>query len=280
MNNNVESKHKKVIDFFNEHIKEKDIEIKSIKRIHKGLTNESYCVKTNKGRYTVRFANTETSGIDRSIEKQIYESSSGFIFFDEDGNMIRDWIYGKDIKPWWVGKKLKKVFFASNVFHTKKIQTNKKIDFKEYLSAMPDDCYKELFLELLEKYDCKCKYVISHNDLTPKNTIYKFGHITLLDYEWSKLNFEWFDYLYFLLHTHYPRYFILKNASKNMHEITAENFFFIAYFNLSWIKTINERGLKFDILKFRYERNMKIFYKKSKIDLKIEEHKRNHVSNE
>ncbi len=270
--------HKKVHDFFLQHINEEGIEIKKIKKIHHGLTNESYCISTNKGKYQVRFTLEKAAGIDREIEKQIYEQSSGYVYFDKEGNMIRSWIRGRLVSHIFVGRKLKKVFFACNKFHLKNVNTTKKVDFTVNANGLPDDKYKELFNELLDKFNCIYKYRISHNDLNVKNVVYKWGKIYIIDYEWAKLNFEWFDYIYFLIHTYYPRKYILKNAKEKMHDISCEHFFFISYFCWSWANKITNHNFKFNWLKIKYKRNALKFYKMFVEQIKKEQKSKNHYN--
>ncbi len=254
------NRHVCVTKFFYDHFNNKDIIIKSIKKVHSGLTNQIYCVKTNQGKYQVRFA-TPSDGIDRDIEKQILEQTTGFVYFDKDGNMIRKWIHGRYMSQILIWRKINKVFYASNLLHTKKIKTTKKVDYKKDLNKTKHNSKKtELYLELIEKFDCTSKITISHNDINTKNIICYRNNTNLIDFEWAKLNYDWFDLVYFLIHTHLPRCLLVKLASERMHKITSENFFFVSYFCLNWIHTIKDHRLKFKILKRKYERNVHHFY--------------------
>ncbi len=259
MSNN-QQKHEKATKFFHDHIGDKEISIWSVKKVHSGLTNETYCIKTNKGKYQVRFA-TAYEGIDREIEKQMLEQTTGYIYFDKNGNMIRRWLNGKALPHALLWRRINKVFYGLNLLHTKKIKTTKKIDYKEYLDKNPKHPkMNELYLELIKKFDSNSKVTISHNDVTNKNIIYNHGKTSLIDYEWSRLNYEWFDLIYFLIHSHLPRHTLVKLASNRQKEINAENFFFVSYFCLSWINTVKDNRMKFKLLKRKYERNTSHFY--------------------
>ncbi len=272
MNNKNEQKHMKVTKFFHEHIGDKEIIIKSVKRIHKGLTNQTYCVKTNKGKYQVRFAK-DHDGIDRDIERQVLEQTTGYIYFDKDGNMIRKWLHGRPMHHAFIWRKINKVFYAQNLLHTKQIKTNKKVDYKKDMDNTKKHCKKnELYLELIDKFNCTSNFTISHNDVTNKNVICHHSKTYLIDYEWAKLNYDWFDLVYFLIHTHMPRHMLVKIANEKMNKITNENFFFVSYFCLNWIHTVKDQRLKFKYLKRKYERNVFHFYHATINELHKEQH--------
>ncbi len=268
----LEHLHRKVSKFFHDNIGDKTISIHSIKKIQSGLTNDSYLVKTNKGKYQVRFSQS-ADGIDRDVEKSVLDKTTGYIYFDKDGNMIRKWMDGKTLSNAFIWRKINKVFFAINLLHTKDVKTTKKVDFTKYVKNNKHHEKKnELYFELLKEFEKDAKWVISHNDVNNKNIIVNRSKTQLIDFEWSKLNFEWFDLVYYLIHTHLSRHMLVKLASERIHGIGPEHFFFVSYFCLNWVHSIHHESPKFRRLQNKYARSASFFYHEVINYIKKEEH--------
>ncbi len=253
-------KYQKVVDFFYQHINDKTINIKSVKLIHHGLTNTSYLVKTNKAKYQVRFAN-QYAGINREIEHSILLQTSNLIYFDATGNMIKEWIEAKTFTKHPSQVELNNLFSKIQEFHNlKDISITNKMDYHLYLNNNPKDIYQEHYLKLWSLFEQQYSYELSHNDLTVKNILMSKDNITLIDYEWATLNYPWFDYVYYLIHSSLSHQAILKEVTAKWNDIGANHLFFVSYFCLSWINSVNDSRRKFKQLKRKYTKRVKYFY--------------------
>ncbi|MGL4647217.1 MAG: phosphotransferase [Mycoplasmoidaceae bacterium] len=187
------------INFFitNTNYLEKDI-IKC-KKIHHGFTNESFLLQTSdQQRWQVRFAGLNEV-VKRSNEAEVLKLVTiDYMFYDEYGNSIRKWIVGKNLSLFFKKKKkLKLLCEQINRLHAIDISNNKKIIINDYLIYLDhtknlDEKIKKLYIELVNKYEGLPK-VLSHNDLSLQNVLWDGKNIIFIDYEWSRINDNYFD---------------------------------------------------------------------------------------
>ncbi len=249
--------------FFYNHVGFKNIKIISIKKIHEGLTNTSYKVKTNRGIFQLRFA-SNSQGINRVIEKQILQQEDELVYFDEQGNMIKYWIKAKHFKKMPFINSYDLIFNAIEEFHNNiNIKSNNKIDYLTYLNNAEglDEAQVNLFKQYEAKFRKTNGLVMSHNDLTKSNILIDDKRkIRLIDFEWACMNYEWFDYLYYLIHTSESNSkLIIEGFHKFKREII-EELFFISFFCLTWVNSINDDRSKFKKLKKLYLKRTNAFY--------------------
>lgn len=251
------------IDFFDTHKTNENESIISIKPIHEGLTNTSFYVQTNINQYQVRFATT-SPGINRTNECLILSNISNLIYYDEQGNMIRTWIDANPITNKPSQEILDKLFNAVNKFHQYNdvINLSNLTDYSMYLDACRDDKMKQTYIDLIELFQQTYPSGLSHNDITYKNVLDDNQNLHLIDYEWSGLNYEWFDYLYFLINTELSNHLIVNELKNKYPTLDVRHLFFISYFCYNWTCAITDNRTKFKSLKKHYYKRCKWLFKK------------------
>ncbi len=250
---------KEVKNIFLKHIStNQNIKIKSVKKIHNGLTNISYLIKTNIDWYQLRFS-SNYKNINRKLEQSIFNDN--YIYYD-DNLFIKKWIKGKTLKNKDIIKNLDLINQEIIKFH--KLNIDKKNVFKiNFLEVIDnkfkyDDLYKKI-----NNYFLNDELVISHNDVNNKNIIIDTNNnIHLIDFEWVSLNYYWFDFVYLLVHSKIRNSKLLTIANKYYKNININHLFFVAYFCFKWIEQTNKKSLKFHLLKKRYWSITNYFAKK------------------
>lgn len=186
-------------------------DIKKIKEIHLGYTNKSFLfILKNGNKYQVRLGKNNNI-VDRSIESKISSIlyKNIFLYIGSDGNAIKKWIDGYNPKFIFNKKKLlKKLIEAIHKLHSVQCYDLdiKKQDYLEFIDDFTKKIVSEkwinLYLSILEKHK-GLKLVFSHNDINPLNMIYerKTKEIILIDYEWARLNNEYWDVANFFRET-------------------------------------------------------------------------------
>lgn len=202
----------KAIELFLKHTNFENKDIHKIKNIHLGYTNKSFLfILKNKEKYQVRIAKNNDI-IDRSVEQKIlpFIKNNVFVYMDKQGNAIKKWINGYN--PKFIFNK-KKLFYEliSSIMELHNTNINKieiaKHDYFEYCDNSTKQLYPDwfkLYETLLKKYE-GLDFVFSHNDINPLNMIYekKTKKIILIDYEWSRINYRYFDLANFFRETNF-----------------------------------------------------------------------------
>lgn len=230
-------------------------DIKKIKQIHKGYTNISFLfVLKNKERYQVRISKNNNL-VDRNNENKIIDFflKDNFLFFDKNGNAVKKWIEGKN--PKFIFNKRKIIDLLIN-----EISNIHSLDFSN-LNIVEHDYFiywnNENILKFKKEYDKYCeilkKYnylnkVFSHNDINKLNMLYdkKLKKIILIDFEWSRINYPYFDFVNFFvtskLKLKWLKYICLK-ANLN-YDIAIDFIFIILFFSLLWANSIKNQTKK------------------------------------
>lgn len=177
--------------------------IKEIKDIHNGYTNFSFLfVLDNDKKYQVRIPHSE-DWIDRSVEYKALELTrrNYFVYFDKKtGIAVKKWIEGS--AP--VKGVYKSIAFNDMLFNEIKKIHKVKINGRMKFKPINFDAYNShlhfLRFEYQRKYLCLLDrrrnepLVLTHSDINPLNVIYDGNKITIIDFEWSCLASEYWDY--------------------------------------------------------------------------------------
>lgn len=191
-----------------------DIKNVNLKDIHDGYTNFSFLFTASDGKmYQIRIPH-DNNIINRKLEHEILKklNDTNFIYFDDKtGIAVKKWVEGKN--PTWLTTRSRG--FANRVFnlikkiHEFKIQTKgiSTIDYDLYNDNLYrlDFIYQKKFLCLLDRRKDDPK-VLNHSDLNPLNILkLKNGGIYFIDFEWSCLNSDYWDYANYIreTNTHY-----------------------------------------------------------------------------
>ncbi|WPL39110.1 choline kinase [Malacoplasma iowae] len=178
-------------------------DIKNIKKIHHGFTNESYLFKLkNKQKYQIRIGGCNDI-VSRTNEFNILKiiKNDLFVYLNDDGDGIKKWING--YTPKFIIKKkklLKNLALKIKQLHSTDISKAENILYHDYYSFFEksksyiDQIDIDLYKKLIAKYN-NLDLVLSHNDINPKNMIYdpKTKEIYLIDYEWGRINNRYWD---------------------------------------------------------------------------------------
>lgn len=241
----------KAIDLFTKHTNFKIDDIIKIKPVHKGYTNISFLfLLKNKKRYQVRLGlNNEIVNRSNELKMMKYLPYKYFLYMDENGNAIKEWITG--FNPKFIFKKKKLItLLCSEIekFHNTEYDANGLLvhDYFEYAKPEQINKYQDYFNKyksIIEKMS-KCKNVLSHNDINPWNMIYsrKLKQIILIDFEWSRINNEYFDVANFFRETNLSFKWLKFMASKlNLdYQTLKEMVFACCFFAYMWTFNVEQ----------------------------------------
>ncbi|MGL5245986.1 MAG: phosphotransferase [Mycoplasmoidaceae bacterium] len=244
--------------FFVKNTNYKKEDIKSIKEIHHGFTNKSFFLITKDNlKWQIRFSGLNEI-VDRKNELKILKliGDENIIYYDETGNFIKKWIDGRILSLFFnKKKKLKLICEKINQLHSTNITDNNEIlihDYFEYINEDKnlDHKIKDTYISLVNKYSNQ-KKVLSHNDLSRKNIIYNSNEIIFIDFEWSRINNNYFDVANFIRENNISNKwinFIQKNIENIDINILKDFIFITTCFAYQWTfvakndkKTINYR---------------------------------------
>ncbi|BAC44735.1 hypothetical protein D8X55_01585 [Malacoplasma penetrans] len=255
----------KAIELFLNNTNFKKEDIKKIKNIHLGYTNKSFLfILKNKDKYQIRISKNNQI-IDRNIEQKIlpFLKNNIFVYMDKDGNAIKRWIEGYNPKFLFNRKKLLSKLVSSIIeLHNIDI---KKVDIAihDYFEYCDNDTkvkyqdWYDLYEKLLNRYK-DLDFVFSHNDINPLNMIYetKTKNIILIDYEWARINYRYFDLANFFRETNFKAKWLKYICSlypQLKYEVLLDFCFICTFFAHLWSFKI-EQSKK--ILKYR-KKNLK-----------------------
>lgn len=258
---------KDVIQFITKHSDIDSSKIKTLKKIHEGYTNLNYLLITiDNKKYQVRFAQNNEL-VNRANEKIFIEKFldiSSYLYIDETGNYIRKWVEGTNLKLGFkkrekltiVAKALKKLH-ATN-YKGVEILKHDYHEYDKYIYRI-DEEYRDLFNRLVTKY-AGIKQVLSHNDVSPLNMVWnkKEKSITLIDFEWVRLNNPYFDIASFFKETNLSIRWLEHlrwNYDQSLKiDILVDHFFISCMYSLLWSFSMNQSSKIKDFQKFNYKR--------------------------
>lgn len=234
-------------------------QILKIKQIHRGYTNLSFLFKMqDKTQLQIRLGQNNQI-VDRQNEIRIisYLPDKLFLYIDENGNAIKKWIYGYNPSFRFNKRKLLRLL-CNEIIKLHNTDISKlnivKHDYSQYFTDSIKKQYPEYskrFEKLLEKHK-NIKLVFSHNDTNPWNLIYapKENKIYLIDFEWARINADYFDYVNFFRETNLNIKWLkfICDYSKLDFEIAKDFLFICTFFALQWTYKVNETE---KLLKYR-----------------------------
>lgn len=197
------------IKLLNEVIKDKNGEIKTIKPIHNGYTNQSFYVEYANGKkYQVRIPHCGDL-INRTNEYQVLTMTGQkdiFPYFDiKTGIAIKKWLPGSNpkIKVLKVWKHVDQLFAKIKALHNMPLPT------KHSLKPLNLDAYNENLFHLKLKYQTKYleivdlyrddPMVLNHTDINSQNILIDDNDsIRIIDFEWCGLASDYWDYANFI----------------------------------------------------------------------------------
>ena len=276
---NITNARNKAISLICEHLKIDEKTIKSITLQSQGWTNKVFLFKLkNHEKYIVRIA-TVNELLKRSNEIAVLKLLSinnkvDFVFIDnKTGDFIKKYIEGKMATKLLVKKPefLKLLAYELKKLHNIKIPVNCQIEvndihiYDQYDKNI-DLKYRKKFDDILEKQQ-HLKKCICHHDLTPWNIIYnaKKHSLSLIDFEWSRINTPYFDLANFIRETNihstkYEKIFLDAYDKKINHSIITDYLYVSSYFSYLWTYSVkaykhilNYRAKMFKLIKKYYQ---------------------------
>lgn len=233
-------------------------EIIKIKEIHKGYTNVSFAFYTiDNNKYQVRIAGSNQI-VDRNNERNVLTliEESNYIHYDKHGNVIKKWINGTNPSLFLKTKKiirlvLKEIDILHNVdISNSKIVKHDSLSFFDLTDWSKNNVDKEKYLELLKEFK-NIKLVLSHNDINLDNIVYQKNKLTLIDYEWGRINYYYWDISNFFRETNLSYKwinFITNIAPEYKKDILIKFIYFSTCFAFQWTFAMQQTP---KILKYR-----------------------------
>ncbi len=168
-----------------------------IKLVRFGYLNKVYKTTLEGKQYILRVP--RFAKVDWDNEARIYKA----IFKEECyvdnhyGHLLKPFIEGKTVSE-WTPALLKSLNQRIMAFHNLKVDGVVDHDWNKWnkFSGKIDQELFKKYLELVAKYE-KMPKVLSHNDINKKNVITNDHDLILIDFEWSRMNHELFDYAQF-----------------------------------------------------------------------------------
>ncbi len=191
-------------------------DILDINQIHNGFTNISFLIITkNKQKFQIRIGGSNHV-VNRKNEERVLKAihNDTFIYYDnKNGNAIKKWIDGVNPKF----EELDDVFLESlalairNLHNTNIKDTNIIMHdpFCFINKAVMGNNHVTTYRKLLDKYSY-LPLVLSHNDINTRNLIYNNNKVFLIDFEWSRINNEYWDLANFIREEKLPMDKIIK----------------------------------------------------------------------
>lgn len=254
------------ISLFNKFFPNKKIIL--IEKIHLGLTNISFKVLANDNQtYQVRIG-MNNEYVDRQNEYHVLKNinDKNYLYFDvASGKAIKKWIHGKmptneeiDLEFLLALNKQIEQYHQHKINY--EIKKHNYFEFEETFKYI-DQKYINEYKEIIDSHK-NDKWVLSHNDLNPKNLIIdNQNKIHFIDFEWGRINYGWYDICNFIRETNINIQ-IIKDFTKHL-GIDFINFikdiFACLCFALQWTYTVKQ--LK-EIIEYREDvfRKMEYYY--------------------
>lgn len=163
--------------------------------VQNGYVNDSYKIQVDGKWMQKRVAKLSIANWEN--EKKVYAKTNTKIEFQENGGFLKEWIPGKEVKL-WTNKKIMSLRKAIEEFHAldkKGIINHDWLAAKKYKDNISKELWSE-FNELISTFKDH-KKVLSHNDINSHNVIWDGNKIHLIDFEWARVNSEYYDYAQF-----------------------------------------------------------------------------------
>lgn len=235
----------KAINLFELNMPDGQNEIKTIKNISNGFTNNCYLVMNTKNeKYQVRVGNDKISRNNETIILNALKDKGGFIYYDvNNGNAIKKWFIGKTPSITTCKTNVFLNSFAKELTKLQKLPADNNISKRNFYMFEKIANFNGLkkqfnkYFEIIEKHK-NLPLVVSHNDLRPSNLIWNGKNLKFIDFEWATLNNCYWDLCNFLREIEFPIKKIkkvLKMYFKNLDYKTVLEFLFATtFFAYQW----------------------------------------------
>ena len=164
--------------------------------VQNGYVNNSYKIKKDGKYYQKRVPKINVA--NWSNEKLVYMKLGINIEYNErTGEYTKEWIKGKNVRV-WTSRKAQCLRESINEFHNidkSDIIEHNWLEVSKYKEHISSEVWNE-FTKLVQSFD-NHKKVLSHNDINKRNVLWKNNKIILIDFEWTRVNSEYFDYAQF-----------------------------------------------------------------------------------
>lgn len=236
----------------------KENEIKKIKPINQGFTNICFVLTTSdQKKYQVRIGGSNDI-VDRQNEINFIKliKDENYLYYDLEGNAIKKWIKGHNPKV-IINKKLflklllKEINKLQSIDYTKtKIIKFNPMVFFDLTDWTKKEKHKENYLKLIKEFE-KFPLTLAHNDINELNIIYGKKTLHLIDFEWSRINYEYYDIANFFretrMGTKWVKY-ICKLEPKYDYKVLIKFIYFSTCYALQWTYAAKQSAA---ILKYR-----------------------------
>ncbi|UVD81675.1 phosphotransferase [Mycoplasma iguanae] len=201
--------------------------------IYEGLHNYTFKAKFKKMDVQLRIIKAQWVNHENEI---IYiKNNSNFLYVDEKGNYIKKWFDGDTLENMKITEIIARdIIKTVQKFHQQNNYKNIKI-FDWHVLEIKD----KKFLQFREKYK-NLPLVLSHNDLRLKNMIKTdLNEIVLIDFEWIRYNFAYFDFAHLHLYCNISKKIILKYTQLDA-QILNDFIYMVSVFNKHWTENNNQ----------------------------------------
>lgn len=227
--------------------------INNIQKFKKGYLNDNYLVNLkNQKKYVVRICKPNVL-VNRNQEYDFMNAiniTNQLIYYDlNTGNYIRNYYLDKiNAKPRKCYKYLHAIIKNIQRLHNCQInnQINQSYNFEMYVNLKQEqtDCFFNLYKQIITniKNGGNLKMYLSHNDLNPANILATKNDINFIDYEFSCLNYDYFDYGYFFKEIFLKNKKLIK-LSKQYHwdyQLMLSFIYLATYISYAWSKQMSQ----------------------------------------
>lgn len=174
-------------------------EISEIIPIRNSYSNDVYRVVTNRQSYYFRWARLNPNLVRNDEYLVLQQLHVKVHYYDENGNQLRDWYPGDQIKTW------SHELLDTMIAEVSKIHKIKHINIENFNHFKYDSFFKKseyyskfgkLYYGLLLKHN-DLPSIICHNDLNPTNILQSGRAIYIIDFEHVKKNTTYWEYANF-----------------------------------------------------------------------------------
>lgn len=191
------------IEIFKNALPSRAKEIKAVRQLHDGYTNMSFAITLRNGdKYQVRIPH-DGGLVNRKLEIAALKATHNnhFVYFDEKtGIAVKKWIDGyTPSKHLYKSEKfLDALFTKIKKIHQTKLGPGhrfRKINLDVYNSNLQNLKfeYQRKFLCLQDRRRSE-PVVLNHSDINPDNVVWDGNDVHIIDFEWTTLASEYWDY--------------------------------------------------------------------------------------
>lgn len=215
---------------------------------YQGLNNSSCFIETSDG---VMWQIKISINKEKSIKNEIKFLNKYWFkkFYHLDSSFIKEMKKGEKTNIQIIFDHIEELARVINKFHLPKIKNQ--VDYFKYLNPKLSIEDLKTFRTLLEQHKNQ-KIVLSHNDINLKNIMINENKLFLVDFEWTKNNYIWFDIINFIreenLRKSQIKKIIVFFPYLENFKITLQFLFINAFFALTWAMELQNNNKKDEYL--------------------------------